>query len=298
MYKLIAKMIRKIDRDGGIHVFPDFLYLKALYYLAFDKKLNLKEPCTFNEKLQWLKLNTRNPNYTQMVDKNEVKKYVANIIGEKYIIPTLDVLDSVDEIDLDKLPKQFVIKCTHDSGGIVVCKDKSKLNFAEIEKKINLSLKKNFYWHGREWPYKNVVPKIIIEQYIEDLETKELRDYKVHNFNNGEQIILVCRDRFSKAGMTEDFFDENWNHLNIKRPGHEWSEEKIKEPENLEEMLELSRELSKDIPFLRTDFYEVNHKLYFGELTFFPSSGFIGFEPNEWDKIWGDKIIIDGEISR
>lgn len=266
---------------------PDRLYLQLIYLLEMGHFLNLRDPKTFNQKLQWLKLYNRKPEYTIMVDKYEAKKYVAEIIGEEYIIPTLGVWNSFDEIDFDNLPNQFVLKCTHDSGGLVICKDKSKLDKKAIKKKIEKSLKRNFYRYGREWPYKNVPRRIIAEKYMTN-GNNELEDYKVHNFNGTPKVILVCRERFKNSPLIEDFYSDKWEILDIRRPGHPNSPEPMNCPDNLEKMLMLSRELSKDIPFLRTDFYTIENRIYFGELTFFPAAGITSFEPEKWDLIWGD----------
>ena len=248
-----------------------------------NQKLNLDNPKTFNEKLQWLKLYDRKKVYTTMVDKYEVKKYVADLIGEEYIIPVLGVYNKFDEIDFEKLPNQFVIKCTHDSGGIIIVKDKSKLNIKDARKKINKFLKRNFYKEHREWPYKNVMPRIMIEEYIEESNQRELVDYKIHIFNGKPKITLVCKDRFSERGMTEDFFDNDWHHLDLKRPNHDNSKIEPTVPKNLSKMFNLAEKLSKNTFFVRIDFYNLNGRIFFGEITFFPAAGFNKFVPEEWD---------------
>lgn len=232
-----------------------------------------------------------------MVDKYEAKKYVASIIGEEYIIPTIGIYNSFDEIDFKKLPNKFVIKCTHDSGGLVVCKDKNKLDKNNAKKKIEKSLKTNYYYCGREWPYKNVKPRIIIEKYMCTKEQKELIDYKFFCFNGNPKIILVCSERFSSNNMCETWFDDKWNFLDIIESSHR-VDKTIKKPINLSKMMEFSKKLSKDIPFVRVDFYEINGKTYFGELTFFPASGFERFEPKEWDYKLGEMLKLpDKKIS-
>ena len=278
-------------------IVPDKMYLKMKFRLKMNKKLDLNQPKTFNEKLQWLKLNDRKDIYTIMVDKYEVKKYVANIIGEEHIIPTIGIYDKFDNIDFDKLPNQFVIKCTHDSGGLVIVKDKSKINIDKIRKKINKHLKRDYYFLGREWPYKNVQPRIIVEKYMSN-NGKELEDYKIHNFNGNPKLILVCKDRYTNVGLTEDFFDENWNHLDVKRPNHSNSIEIINKPNKLDEMLKLSKKISKNIPFVRTDFYIINNKIYFGEMTFFPASGFEKFVPESYDQLFGAWIELPKKIKK
>ena len=255
-------------------------------------KLNLKNPQTFNEKLQWLKLYDRNPEYTKMVDKYEVREYIKEKIGEEYLIPLIGVYDKFDDIDFDELPNQFVIKCNHDSGGLVICKDKGKLNIEETRKKINKSLKTNYYYDGREWPYKNVKPRIIIEKYMEDSNKSDLIDYKLFCFNGIPKIVLVCSERFSSSNMCETWFDMNWKLIDMTESGHR-VDSTISKPKQLKKMVELSKKLSKNIPFIRVDWYEIGDKLYFGELTFYPASGFEKFEPKEWNKKIGDMLSID-----
>lgn len=274
----------------------DETYLKRKYKACMGKELNLTNPQTFNEKLQWLKLHDRKPEYTTMVDKYAVKKYVADIIGEEYIIPTLGVWDDSDEIDFDKLPNQFVLKCNHNSGtGMCICKDKSELDFDKVKRELRKGLKQDYYLNGREWPYKNVKRRVIAEKYMENKEARELRDYKIHCFNGIPKFILVCSERFSGNGTKEDFFDINWNKLSFKRPELDCSSKVIKQPIHLEKMLKLSEMLSKGKAFLRCDFYEINEKVYFGELTFFPASGFEAFEPEEWDYKLGSWLELPKE---
>lgn len=291
--KKIINWIKILDNKKIIKL-KDELYIKLCYRARIGKELNLNNPQTFNEKLQWLKLYDRNPEYTKMVDKYEVKKYVANIISKEYIIPTIRIYDKFEDIDFETLPNQFVIKCTHDSGGLVICEDKTKLEINEARKKINKSLKRNYYYVGREWPYKNVKPRIIVEKYMENNSGEEIIDYKLFCFNGVPRIILVCSERFSSKNMCETWFDEDWNYLDITENNHR-TDKTIKCPINFDEMKILARKLSDGIPFLRCDFYEVNEKIYFGELTFFPASGFEKFEPNEWDKKLGDMLELPKE---
>ena len=272
---------------GGM---SDSAYLKLTYWANMNKKLNLTVPKTFNEKLQWLKLYDRNPIYTTMVDKYEVKKYVSDLIGNEYIIPTLGVWNKFDDIDFDGLPNQFVLKCTHDSGGLVICKDKGSFDKLAAKKKIEKFLKRNYYLVHREWPYKNVKHRIIAEQYMEDVKTAELRDYKFFCFDGVARILLVATDR-QKVGeeVKFDFFDMEFNHLDF-RQGHPNAAVCPEKPSQLELMKTLAEKLSKGMPHLRVDFYEVDGKVYFGELTFFHFSGNVPFEPNEWDYKLGQWI--------
>ena len=268
---------------------PDKLYLQLVYFKHFNKFIDFNNPKTFNEKLQWLKLYNRKPEYTVMVDKHLVKEYVADIIGEEYIIPTLGVWSDASEIDWNKLPKQFVLKCNNDSGGIVICKNKDNLNVQETIRFLNKRLKNNGFWYGREWPYKGVKPCVIAEKFMSD-GGNELADYKIHNFNGVPRAVLVCRNRFMESGLTEDFFDAEWKHLDVSRKNYPNSSETIPKPSTLDKMLELSRKLSKSIPFVRADFYDVCGKVYFGEMTFYPASGFERFVPDQYDDLFGEYI--------
>lgn len=275
--------------NRGINLFNDKTYLKIRYFATFKKILNLQTPQTFNEKLQWLKLNDRKDIYTTMVDKFEAKSYVSSIIGNKYIIPTLGVYDNFNEIDFNKLPSQFVIKCTHDSGGLMIVSDKSKLDVKKAKEKINKSFKRNYYYPGREWPYKNVKPKIIIEKYMKDNSTNDLRDYKFFCFNGKCKFFKIDFNRLTKHQA--NYYDTNGNILpfgeEICPPDFA---KKLELPVNLKKMITLAEKLSQNIKFLRVDFYEINGNIYFGELTFYPTSGFGKFIPNIWDLKLGNYI--------
>ena len=267
---------------------PDKMWLQIKYVVRMGKFPNLNHPKTFNEKIQWLKLHNRKPEFSAMVDKYEVKKLIAEQIGEEYLIPTLGVWDKIEEVDFDTLPNQFVIKCTHDSGGLVICKDKQNLDLEKAKKKISSSLSNNYYWHGREWPYKSVKPRIIAEQYMVDESGVELKDYKIFNFGGEPKLIQVDFNRFVKH--TKNIYDTQWNYQNVAINYPTDPNVDIKKPECLDKMLELARELSKGIPFLRTDFYVINGKIYFGELTFSPGSGFMKMTPESFDLEMGSWI--------
>lgn len=269
-------------------ILPDNSYLKIMYRIQLHKKLNLKNPVTFNEKLQWLKLNDRNPDYTKMVDKYEVKNYIKGIFGEKYLIPTLGIWNSFDEIDFSKLPDQFVLKCTHDSSGIFIVTDKQKMNINLAKSKIQKSLNKKFFYSGREWPYKNVKPRIIAEKYMEDTEVKELRDYKFFCFNGNVRCFKVDFDRFTKHKA--NYYDRECNLIKfgeIVCPP-DFNKNIVLPIEQIQEMIDKAELLSKNIPFVRVDFYCVDKQIYFGELTFYPASGFGEFLYSYQDKEMGD----------
>lgn len=290
----IKNLILKLSARGLLNFMSDKAYLKLMFKVRMGKKLNLKNPQTYNEKLQWLKLYDRNPKYIRLVDKFEVKKYISDKIGEEYVIPTLGVWDKFDDIDFDALPNQFVLKCTHDSGGLVICKDKSNFDFYKAKEKIERSLKTNFYWHGREWPYKKVNRKIIAEKYMVDESGYELKDYKFYCFNGEPKIVLVCSNRFGVGGLKENYYDLNWNLQNIM--ANDISKAKILPPNQFSKMIELCRYLSENIPHVRVDFYEINNKIYFGELTFFSQSGFEQFSSDEWANKFGEWIKLPKEL--
>lgn len=281
------------DSMGIYNKLSDEDFLRKKYKNKMGKRLNLVEPKTFNEKLQWLKLNDRHPEYTMMVDKYLVRDYIKRIIGEEHLIPLLGVWESTDNIDFSALPNEFVLKCNHNSGlGMCICKDKSTLDIKQTKRELQKGMNQDYYLTGREWPYKNVQRRIIAEKFMIDYESAELIDYKIHNFNGEPRFILVCRDRYKDTGLTEDFYSAEWKRMDIKRPGCPNAKNELEKPEQLEKMLEFSRILAKDIPFLRTDFYVINKKIYFGELTFYPASGFTSFEPEIWDQKFGDWLDI------
>lgn len=283
-------LFKTLGRRGFFNWMSDKKYLEVSYRISMRKKLNLDNPETFTEKLQWLKLYDRKPEYTLMVDKFEAKEYVRRTIGDGYIIPTLGIWDEFDDIDFGKLPSQFVLKCTHDSGGLVICRDKSKFNISRAKRIIQRCMRNNYYWGSREWPYKNVKPRIIAEKYMEDKNTGELRDYKFFAFNGVVKALFVASDRQKKDEETKfDFFDENYNHLPLTN-GHPNSIELPPRPDNFEKMKAIASMLSKGIPHVRVDLYEVNGEIFFGELTFSHWSGMTPFNPEKWDYEFGKWI--------
>ena len=276
-------------------ILPDKWFICLDYFRFFGKFPDLKNPQTFNEKLQWLKLYHRKPEFTQMVDKYAAKQYVAEKIGEQYVVPCYGVWDSFDEIPFAELPDQFVLKCTHDCGGIVICKDKSTLDIPRARKIINSSLKENYFWHAREWPYKNVKPRILAEQYLEDTHTGELRDYKFFCFNGEAKVLFVATDRQSENRETKfDFFDMEYTHLDIQN-GHPNANTLVVKPRCFDQMQCLAGILSEGIPHVRVDFYEVAGHIYFGELTFFHWGGKMPFRPAAWDTVFGEWLHLPTE---
>ncbi|MEE3333359.1 MAG: ATP-grasp fold amidoligase family protein [Ruminococcus sp.] len=285
----IRKVIRYLSARNVFNFLSDEKYLKIFYWANMGKKLNLDNPQTYNEKLQWLKLYNRKKEYTKLVDKYEAKKIVADIIGDQYIIPTLGVWKNFGDIDFNSLPNQFVLKTTHDSGGVVICRDKETFDIEKAKRIIEKSQKNNFYLMGREWPYKDVEPRIIAEEYKEDAKTEELRDYKFFCFNGSAKALFIASDRQSDSETKFDFFDMDFNHLDFTN-GHPNADVYPDPPEKLKLMQELAEKLSVGFPHVRVDFYEVNGKVYFGELTFFHWSGIVPFDPEEWDYKFGSMI--------
>lgn len=277
----------------------DEKYLRLKYRAKTGKKLVLDDPKTFNEKLQWLKLHDRRPEYTVMVDKYRVRDYISQKIGQQYLIPLLGVWDSPDEIDFAALPDRFAMKCNHNSGlGMCICTDKSSLDTDRVKAELRKGLDQDYHLTGREWPYKDVPRKIVAEQFLES-DAGGLTDYKIHCFGGVPRFVLVCRDRFTENGLVEDFYTPAWERMAVKRPKIPNGSTPLPKPEKLDEMLALAEKLSKDIPFLRVDLYVVEGKIYFSELTFFPASGFEGFDPPQWDRTFGKWLELPAkQISR
>lgn len=288
-------IIYKLCDIGAFNWMDDETYLKMKFRLKVGYKLNLDNPRSFNEKIQWLKLHDRRPEYTELVDKYEVKKIVSDLVGEEYVIPTIGIYDSFDEIDFDKLPQQFVLKCTHDSGGIVICKDKSKLNLKQTRKKIEKCLKTNYFWIGREWAYKNVKPRIICEKYMED-KSGELFDYKVFNFDGKPKLIQVDYDRF--AEHKRNLYSTDWEYIDAEICYPTDKTRRIERPVALEKMLDLSSKISDRYPHARIDFYNIDDAIYFGEVTLYHGSGFEDFRPKELGIEMGSWLNLQGGTSQ
>ena len=292
-----SKIVRKALGLGWFDWAPDSLYVRLLYFGYMNGRvLHLKNPRRYNEKLQWLKLHDRRDIYTTMVDKADAKKYVADRIGEEYIIKTYGVWDTPEAIDYDALPDKFVLKTTHDSGGVKIVDKSRGVDKAELARFFNERLRRDMFKITREWPYKNVKPRIIAEEYLEDAETQELRDYKFFCFDGVVKALFIASDRQNPNKPTAfDFFDADFNYLPIIN-GHPNAETPPKKPLNFKKMKELAAILSKGFPQLRVDFYEVNGKVYFGELTLFHHGGVCPFEPDKWDYVFGEwfKLDVDG----
>lgn len=262
---------------GRLNWMPDKWYLSLMFRSKMGYWMNWKDPKTFNEKLQWLKVHDRNPLYTQLVDKYEVRKYIAERIGSEYLIPLLGVWDKVDDIDFEQLPNQFVLKCTHDSGSAIICRGKNNFNATNAKTKLCSCLSHNYYYYAREWPYKDVSPKIIAEKYLTDNNDNDgITDYKYFCFNGTPKFMYISHDRSTVP--TTDFFDMDFHRLRIRMKDPNSTIE-ISKPSQFEKMKELATILAQEIPHIRVDFYCTKGKVYFGEMTFFHNAGFFPIEP-------------------
>ncbi len=278
-----------LTKLGVFNGLSDEQYLKLKYKNVVGRNLDLENPKTFNEKLQWLKLYNRKPEYTMMVDKYKVREYIAQALGEEYLIPLLGVWDDPEDIDFDALPDQFVLKCNHNSGlGMCICKDKSKLDIPKVKDELRKGLQQNYYLSNREWPYKDVPRKIIAEKYMEDA-SGDLKDYKFYCFNGVMKFVMINSDRNTDKPTRADYFDRDFNWLDFTW-GYSHAEVQPQKPEQFEEMVAIAERLSKGLPHIRVDLYDCNGKIYFGELTFFDGSGFDKIEPLEWDYKIGEML--------
>lgn len=275
------KLIKKLS------FIPDVPYLKMVYRIKTGKKLNLDDPKTFNEKLNWLKLHDIHPEYTDLVDKIKVREIIKEKLGEEYLFPLLGVWDSFDEIDFDTLPDRFVLKCNHDSGSVKVITDKSRINKPELKKFFDGRLSLNPWCLAREYPYKNVKPKIIAEQYMEAKDGKGINDYKFLCFNGKPEIVFVATGR--PVDTRFDYFDMEYHHLDVKE-SYENADVTPKKPACFDEMKKIAFQLCQGKTEVRVDLYEIDGKVYFGELTFFDGGGYNRYEPNVWDRKIGDML--------
>lgn len=274
---------------------PDRLYIQVYYFAKFHKRCNLRNPTTYNEKLQWLKLNYRVSEDSNLVDKYEVKNVVGELVGLEHIIPTIGLFNTVEEIDFNELPNSFVLKCTHDSEGVVLVKDKSKVSFHEIREKLRPALRQNFYFIGREPHYRHLTPRIIAEPFLEDSIQGQLLDYKFFCFNGEVRAMFIASDRLS-GEMKFDYFDAAFTPMDMKQ-SYSASAIKPERPERYDEMIAIARKLSHGHPHVRVDLYQVNGQVYFGELTFFHFSGFAPFVPAQWDLAWGEWLALPKPVN-
>lgn len=300
----VAPVIKNLIRDpkGALehfcsHHLPgvagDRMYLKRAYKKRFGRRLNLRKPKLFTEKMQWLKLYDRNPLYTRLADKYEVREYIAGIAGGDYLIPLIGLWDSFEEINTADLPEQFVLKCTHDSGGLIICTDKKEFDAVAAKAFFKRRLEDNIYWVNREFCYKNIKPRIICEEYKVDESGVELKDYKVYCFNGIPKYILVIFNRFN--GLRKNVYDAGWEFIPVALTDPFDDTVTFDRPAAFDEMLCVASKLAKDIPFVRVDFYIADKRLYVGELTFYPNGGHTRFKPPEYDAIFGACLTLPGK---
>lgn len=289
-FKNLLLVIKDFSEQYILKFMDDKMFLKFYYRISTGNRLNLNKPRTFNEKIQWLKLYNQKPEYTIMADKYLAKEYVGKKIGKQYIIPLLGVWDSPDEIDFDKLPDQFVLKCNHNSGtGMCICRDKASLDIAKVKKKLKKGMKEDFFLHGREWVYKNIPRKIIAEQFMTDESGYELKDYKIFCFDGIPKLIEVDFDRYT-TGHKRNLYTTNWKLMNAEIKYKHVKDKRIERPQCLDKLLELAGILSEGIPHVRVDFYVINEAIYFGELTFYHESGLAQFRPESLEVKMGKYI--------
>lgn len=265
----------------------DKIFIEKLYEKRLGKKPDLKHPKTFTEKCNWLKLYNRKPEYTIMVDKLAVREYIKDKLGENYLVPLIGVWDNANDIDFDSLPEKFVLKCNHASS-VVVCTEKKSFDIENAKKHLSDELATDYYKQKREWPYKNVKRKIICEQFMENTNGDELVDYKFFCFNGEPKLVMLNSNRFGEDGLKTDIYDINWSHMDMSVGHYPQVGDVFNKPKQFDEMVQASKLLSKDIPFVRVDFNVWNQKMYFGELTFFDAAGYEEYHPSEYDRIMGD----------
>lgn len=286
IYKILGEFRAKLNTGT-----PDDVFLKNKFYENTGEILNIDKPKSYNEKLQWQKIHDRNPLYTKLVDKYEVRKYVEEKIGKEYLVPSYGIYNTFSDIDFNKLPKTFVLKATHDCGSVFICKNKDELDLKVLKKKMDAALKKNYYYYSREWPYKNVTPRIICEKYLENNDG-ELLDYKIFSFNGKPKLIQVHFDRFS--GHKTNNYSLDWRFMDVEFSNYPSDRSKIiPKPAGLKEMIDLAAKLSEGLPQVRVDFYYVQNKIYFGELTFFHVGGMAPIKPKSFNLELGELIDLN-----
>lgn len=288
-----SKLLKWAKRQ--LRILPDAAYIQLYYFSKFGRFCRLRNPTTYNEKLQWLKLNYRVPEFKKFVDKIDVKQYVSDTIGAQYVIPTLAVYDAVDEIDFDHLPNAFVLKCTHDSEGVALVPDKSTEDLRRVKDMLRVALQDDFYYVGREPYYLGINPRVLAEPYLVDETRGQLLDYKFFCFNGEVKSLYVASDR-SSGNVKFDYFDKDFQPLDL-RQAYARSSTPPTKPQRFDEMITLAEQLSRGFPHVRVDLYEINGQVFFGEMTFFHFSGFSPFKPAYWDKVWGNWLSLPKPVN-
>lgn len=288
------KIIPALGENGILNFVPDSVYLKWFFRAEMGYELNLKNPSTFNEKLQWLKLHDRQPLYTMLADKLAVRKYISQTVGAGYLIPLIGKWRSAQTIDFDRLPERFVLKCNHDSNSVIICRSRAEFQAEAARKILAERLGRNAFYGGREWPYKNIAPFVIAEKYMTDENQPALTDYKFFCFNGEAKFLYVSTGLENHSTASISFFDLDWNRLPFSRQDYREYEGDLKKPSRFDKMVELANFFAKDIksPFIRVDMYEINGRVYFSEFTFTPCCGMLPFKPPEWDAKIGEMLIL------
>ncbi len=283
-----SKLLLPAGQNGMLKLISDKAYLKAVFKAETGYELNLEHPKTYNEKLQWIKLYDRRPEYVMYADKYRVREYISKTIGDQYLIPLIGMYKRAEEIPWGELPDRFVLKCNHASQTNIICKNKAELDILSAEKKLNAWLKKNAFWGAREWCYKDIEPCIICEEFIETEDGNTPDDYKFMCFSGFPRLIQVHHDRF--GDHTLDYYTPEWKKADLQRVDANISTREVERPEKLDEMLSIAQRLSKDMYYVRVDLYNVNGKIYFGEITLYPTGGFSTFTRHEDDLLLGSYI--------
>ncbi|MDT2848674.1 ATP-grasp fold amidoligase family protein [Vagococcus carniphilus] len=286
----LKKVIGLFLRTKLSRLLSDETFLKIQYKYVTGEKLNLDSPKSFNEKLQYLKIEQREPIFTEVADKFKVREYVSSTIGQEYLIPLYGVYDSFDEINFQDLPDEYVIKTNHNSGGYFLVPDSKKININAARSKLEPMLKKNYYYFTREWPYKNIKPKLICEKYLRENDDMELRDYRFFCFDGEVKFIAVDLSIVDKSKVRRNLYDKNWKLLDEEISYERDLTEKIPKPKNLSEMIDLAEKLSSNFKHVRVDLYNINNKIYFGELTMYHQSGYGDIRPQSFNKLMGSWI--------
>lgn len=286
-----------LSLKNNLRFVPDEAYMCVYFKAKLHYEPDFEDPHTFNEKLQWYKLHYRNPVLTTLADKYAVRSFVEEFAGPEYLVPLYGVYDSVEAIDLSKLPDRFVLKCTHDSQSTFVCTDKARFNFESVKKRLDVAMRRNWYWQGREWAYLDIVPRIVAEAYLDEPGRETPTDYKFYCFNGKVALVQTDADRFTDHDM--QYFSPGWERRgDIDREVSD--RESTVKPDNYELMLELSERLSASFPHVRVDWYNIEGRPYFGEMTFYTGGGFDPFyaleeKPDRLDRELGDLFVLPRE---
>lgn len=288
LINFVQRVIVKLAREGVFNFLPDKPFLKLLFLARMGKKLDLRNPKTFNEKIQWLKINDRSPRYVDLVDKEKAKEIIKELLGEEYVVPLIGSWDSVEKIDFDALPDKCVLKCNHDQGSTLMFDREKGVDEDELRKYYRKRLLRSAFDSTREWPYKNISPRVICEPFL----CEDIIDYKIFCFNGEPGMVNIGQKSIKDHIMHITFLDTQWDKMPFQRSDFEPVKEVPQKPENYEKMLEIARKLAQGTDFVRIDLFNVGDRIYFSEFSLYPTSGYIKFEPEFGDEILGEKIVL------